>query len=830
MRRSWVKAATALAALTGVALLTPLATDDGGQAPTSGTALAAATAEPEAYRLVRANGIAETFGDLDFGVGEALPGHSDIVGGVNTLTGLGIVTASADGGAFAYGDARFVGSAGAVALNRPIVGVASTPSGGGYWLVASDGGIFSFGDAGFYGSTGAIALNQPIVGMAATPTGLGYWLVASDGGIFSFGDAIFHGSTGNVALNSPIVGVASSPSGDGYWIVASDGGVFAFGDAGFHGSTGAVALNSPIVGLASTKAGKGYWLAASDGGIFAFGDAPFLGRGIDPNNPSPVVGISSVGKRFVDVQILGFNDFHGNLEPPGGAIGGVNVGGAVYLSTHLQQRRVGHPNTITVTAGDNIGASPLLSALFHDEPTIEALDTMGVDLASVGNHEFDEGSDELLRMQNGGCNTSDTTTCNIHPFAGAEFEYLAANVTVQATGKTLFPPYAIRDFDGARVAFIGMTLEGTPQIVTPAGVAGLTFADEAATVNALVPQLKALDVESIVVVVHEGGSQAGGTFNACQSFSGDIAAIVNAFDDAVDVVVSGHTHQAYNCTIDGKLVTGASSFGRVLTDIGITVDRTTGDVTAKTATNSLVTRDVTPDPAIQAIINQYQPVATPLANRVVGKLAAPLLRATAPPNPTGEWSLGDFIADSQLFATQAAQFGGAQIAFMNPGGIRATLPPSGTLPASQEITYNDIFTVQPFGNSLVTMTLTGDQIKAVLEQQMFQDQGDGAPTRILQVSQGFTYDWSASAPTGSKVTNMALNATPIVGSQTYRVTVNSFLATGGDGFTVLAQGTDRLGGAIDTDAVEAYLQSLNTLTSPYVPIDPLATPRITKVA
>jgi 5'-nucleotidase len=595
--------------------------------------------------------------------------------------------------------------------------------------------------------------------------------------------------------------------------------VFAFGDAAFFGSTGAISLNSPIVGIGTSKAGKGYWLAAQDGGIFAFGDAPFLGRGGSAHADSPVIGLAAVGKRYVDIQVLGINDFHGNLEPPGGAIGGVNVGGAVYLSTLLQQHRQGHPNTITVSAGDNIGASPLLSALFHDEPTIEALNAMGVDLASVGNHEFDEGADELLRMQNGGCNAADATTCKVHSFTGAKFEYLAANVTVNATGKTLFPAYAIRSFQGARVAFIGMTLKDTPQIVTPAGVAGLTFNDEVQTVSALVPQLKAQGVNSIVVIIHQGGQQTGGTFNTCQGFNGEIVPIIGALDPAVQVVVSGHTHQAYNCTTNGRLYTQASSFGRVFTDIGITVDRTTGAITDKAATNFLVTRDVTPDPAIQAIINQYSPVATPLANRVVGKLTAPILRATAPPLNTGEWALGDFIADSQLFATQQAQFGGAQMAFMNPGGIRTTLPPSGTLPASQEITFNDIFTVQPFGNSLVTMTLTGAQIKATLEQQMFQDQGDGSPTRILQVSQGFAFTWDNNGTAGNHITAMTLNGTPIDPSTNYRVTVNSFLATGGDGFTTLAQGTNRLGGSIDTDAVEAYLQSLNTTVTPFTPND-----------
>ncbi|MDP9401743.1 MAG: SBBP repeat-containing protein, partial [Actinomycetota bacterium] len=226
------------------------------------------------YRLVASDGGIFSFGDAAFlGSTGALALNKPIVGMASTPSGRGYRLVASDGGIFSFGDAAFLGSTGSLALNKPIVGMASTPSGKGYWLVASDGGVFAFGDAVFRGSTGAIRLNKPMVGMAPTPSGNGYWMVASDGGVFAFGDAAFFGSTGSLTLNQPIVGMASTPSGKGYWLVASDGGVFAFGDAAFRGSTGAIRLNKPIVGMAPTPSGNGYWMVASDGGVFAFGDA-----------------------------------------------------------------------------------------------------------------------------------------------------------------------------------------------------------------------------------------------------------------------------------------------------------------------------------------------------------------------------------------------------------------------------------------------------------------------------------------------------------------------------------------------------------------------------
>ncbi len=525
----------------------------------------------------------------------------------------------------------------------------------------------------------------------------------------------------------------------------------------------------------------------------------------------------------VDVQLLALNDFHGNLLPPSGSsgrVGTIDAGGVEYLATHISNLRALNPNTVVVSAGDMVGASPLLSALFHDEPTIEAFNMMGLDFNAVGNHEFDEGVYELIRLQEGGCHPVDGCLDG-DGFEGANFRFLAANVTWKKNGKPIFPAYKIRAFEGTQIAFIGMTLEGTPSIVTPSGIAELDFHDEADTVNALIPELKKRGIETVVVLIHEGGVQvpSSSPINSCVGISGPIVDIVNRMDDAVDVVISGHTHQPYNCVIDGKLVTSAFSFGRLVTKIDLTINRKTRDVVTMAADNRIVTRDVPKDSLLTALIAKYNAIAAPLANRVIGSITADITRTA---NAAGESALGDVIADAQLYATTPANLGGAVVAFMNPGGIRADLTYASSAAGEGDgnVTYGEMFTVQPFGNNLVTMTLTGAQIKAVLEQQ-FNNPSPGA-NRILQVSNGFTYTWSQSAPIGNKVSNMMLNGVPLDLGASYRVTVNSFLADGGDNFTVLVQGTNRLGGAVDTDAFEMYFAAFS-------PVAPGPQNRITRV-
>ena len=508
----------------------------------------------------------------------------------------------------------------------------------------------------------------------------------------------------------------------------------------------------------------------------------------------------------VAVKILAINDFHGNLKPPPGGIRikdpadpdqtvAVPAGGAEFIATAVAELRSKNPNHVFVAAGDLIGATPLLSALFRDEPTIESLSLMGLEVSAVGNHEFDRGAAELLRMQRGGCHPEDGCK-GPRPFGGAAFQYLAASTIDERTGRTMLPAYHVKRFGGIPVAFIGLTLRDTPTIVVPSGVAGLAFRDEAQTVNELVPALRRQGIEAIVVLIHEGGFPSG-DYNECPGISGPIVGIVRKLDRAVDLVISGHTHRAYNCVIDGRLVTSADKYGTIVTEIDLALDPRSGDVVSAKADNLIVRNDrFAKDPAQTRLIAAYERLAAPLGQRVVGRLSAPLSREET---PAGEMPLGQVIADAQLAATRAAADGSAQIALMNPGGIRAALQPAG----DGSVRYEALFAVQPFYNNLVTLTLSGAQIVQVLEQQW---RGQPKP-RVLQVSRGFEYAWDNARPVGARVVpdSVTLDGRPLDPLASYRVTVNSFLAAGGDNFTVLKEGRDARTGMMDIDAFEAYV-------------------------
>jgi 5'-nucleotidase len=542
---------------------------------------------------------------------------------------------------------------------------------------------------------------------------------------------------------------------------------------------------------------------------------------------------SGVG-RTLQVRVIAFNDFHGNIDGANlnftSAVDGIPArtpaGGVDYMAGLVKQLKAGARNSVVVSAGDLIGASPLNSALFHDEPTVETMNRLGLEFNAVGNHEFDEGKDELLRMQFGGCHPTDVNSCQGNqvgtpfPFEGAQFDFLAANVVDTASGKTLFPAYGIKKFKGERIAFIGMTLKGTPSIVTPSGIAGLEFRDEADTVNQLVGKLRKQGVKAVVVLVHEGGF-APGSINGCNGVSGPIVDIVGRLDDTVDLVVSGHTHQAYNCTLPNAAgrfvpVTSAGAFSRVMTRIDLTLDTRSGDVTAVHAENKLVDRNnvlnaaepIVPVAEISAIVAGYNALVQPIANRVIGSITADITRART---PAGESALGDVIADAQLAATQAADKGGAVIAFMNSGGIRADFIYTGSSAGEGDgnVTYGEGFTVQPFGNSLVVKTFTGQQLYDLLNQQWAVGQfADGG--RTLQLSQGFGYQHTfipGVSPLGQNYVcegSVILNGQPIDKTASYRVTMNSFLADGGDNFSVFKLGTDQLGGEVDVDAMESH--------------------------
>jgi 5'-nucleotidase len=490
---------------------------------------------------------------------------------------------------------------------------------------------------------------------------------------------------------------------------------------------------------------------------------------------------------------------------------------------------------LTVAAGDLIGGSTFLSGLFQDQPSVEAMNTLGLDVSSVGNHEFDEGTDELLRMVRGGCQDSgcfkDANGEDI-PYEGADFDYLAANVVKRSNDKPLLPATSVKWVKGVRVGFIGMTLQATPTLVSPAGVADVKFLDEVRTANKQARALMARGVKTIVVLVHEGGYQEAG-ISKCEGMSGPILDISKRLSPSIDLVVSGHTHQPYVCNIpdpDGhkRLVTSAGSYGQILTETHLTVNKRTGDVIRwrEHGRNHLVTRDVTKNRAETNLLKFWKELAEPLANRVVGSVAEDI-KGDSSTCRCEETPMVDTIADAILWGTADADKGGAQIAFMNTGGVRASFlyPPSGQ-EGPGEITYAEAYATSPFNNLLVTLDMTGAQIEDVLNQQYQAIDARGSrPMLSLGVSEGFTYDWAwdgtAPAPNTQPTVSghvvqgsMKLDGVPIDPNKTYRVATLNFLADGGDSFTAFTEGTNRLGGAEDLANLVDFLGAHQGLKAP----------------
>ena len=495
--------------------------------------------------------------------------------------------------------------------------------------------------------------------------------------------------------------------------------------------------------------------------------------------PSAAAGPGKGGT--TPVQLLAVNDLHGNLDAVEGPAGAVHrtgpdgrpetvqAGGVPRLATLLERARADAKgaDSLTVGAGDMIGGSPLLSAAYHDEPTVEALETMGLDVTSVGNHEFDEGYKELQRIDAGGCiddgdGKDNQNSCAAHEFEGADFDILASNVVEDASGKTILPSYAIKEVDGAKIGFIGMTLEGTPDIVTAEGVKGLTFKDEVETANALVPVLKKKGVKAIVTLIHEGANlpkekwtdpatgtvhEVNASFDYTCEGGGEMIAdspivpIAEGLDPQIDMVVTGHTHNPYVCDVPdpkgkSRLVTSASSFGRLFTETNLKYDMKKRDIVRSSVkgSNLLVTRDVPKAPEQTELINTYQELVTPIASRVLGSISADVNRVQS---PAGENALGDLIADAQLADKSTVYNGEAPvIAFMNPGGIRADLTAANS-PYGEpvgDITFDEAFTVQPFNNYMVSLTMTGQDIYDLLTQQV--TGANAGSHKILQVSKG----------------------------------------------------------------------------------------------
>lgn len=555
----------------------------------------------------------------------------------------------------------------------------------------------------------------------------------------------------------------------------------------------------------------------------------------------------------VTVRLIAFNDFHGNLEPAAlslpwpdpdapGKAKRLNAGGAAYLASLVQALREGAKHSVVVSSGDLIGGTPLVSALFRHESTIDIANRIGVDLAIPGNHEFDAGKDELLRVLRGGCaeNKAEapTASCPFGRYEGARFPMFAANV-VGADGRTLFAPSVVREFGGVRIGFIGAVTKITPSIVVPSGVAGLRFTDEAEAINVEAQRLKEQGIQAMVAVIHEGGetgtpgqplewNDAG-----CPAPRGAIFDIVKRLTQDVDLVLSAHTHQGYRCLVDGRAVMQATALGRGVSVADLVIDPATGDIDrARTAHRNLPVFNAGSDARLRATIigaesepwatalkkaqgsaevaarvAEYAKAAAPRAQRSVGRIGGSFDRSGR-----GDSAAGRLIADSQWLASRSSDRGGAEFALMNPGGVRSDLLCRGVPPCP--VSYGDIFTMQPFGNSLVVMTLSGVDLKQMLEDQ--QRPGRTGP-HFLIPSSSLTYRWDAKAPYGERVKDLRIGGQPLDLSRDVRFTVNSFLAEGGDGFVMLQKGRNRLGGELDLDALTAYLA-----TGP----SPVTTPRI----
>ncbi len=547
---------------------------------------------------------------------------------------------------------------------------------------------------------------------------------------------------------------------------------------------------------------------------------------------------SSAPSETVAVRLIAINDLHGHLEPGENAIEvrdpsdpsrtvALRSGGVAHVATLIARLRSEQAHSLVVSSGDLIGASPLTSGLFRDEPTIEAMNAIGLDIGVVGNHEFDRGVTELKRIAHGGCateNSDQRRSCANGTYAGARFDLLAANVIERATEQPLFAANVVKSFDGVRVGFVGVVTRSTPGIVVPSGVAGVRFLPEARVLNEQAEALQRSGVQAIVAILHEGGDADGG-FNSCQNPRGAIFDIARELHPAINVVLSAHTHRGYNCDVGGRVVIQGASFGRLVSVVDIQMDRATGHIINSatrarnvpvpngTDANTKLAQAFPPlpaEPAVAAIVQHYRDAAAPLADRAVGRISAVFLRRA---DAGGDHALGRLIADAQLAATRDR---GARLALTNPGGVRTALSASGP---NGTVTYADAYAVQPFGNSLVTMTLTGAQLRTLLEQQW---SANGDRARMLQPSDGFNYEWDARKPRGSRIGSIRLDGVPLREDVDVRLTVNSFLAAGGDGFHILREGRDRVGGALDIDAFTAYLAARS---SPG-PLSPSTSPRI----
>ncbi|MRV75221.1 bifunctional metallophosphatase/5'-nucleotidase [Duganella sp. FT92W] len=518
------------------------------------------------------------------------------------------------------------------------------------------------------------------------------------------------------------------------------------------------------------------------------------------------------------IQLATLNDFHGHLEPSkvtytdlAGKERTVTAGGAAMIAGALNTWRREDPELLLVAAGDLIGASPALSLMWADEPTLAAMDRLGLRASSVGNHEFDAGRVELLRQQKGGCaSPRPDKACRFDgAWPGAKFQYLAANVFDMVTNKPFLPAYHIEQVRGVKVAFIGAVLKDATSTILASGVAGLNFADEAQSINRVLPELRAQGVNAFVVLIHEGGRTPSAPQKTdCADLRGPIVDVVRKLDPAIRVVISGHSHKGYLCRVDGRLVTQAEMGGHVMSRIAIDIDRATGRVVGERASNVVLEQGTfQPDVAMESFLQSVRARSDQALARPVARLAVDTLE-----RPTDDYvdesALGDLIADSMLYGARSY---GAQIAFMNRGGIRTSLRTG----AGNVANLGHLQAVLPFGNTLEIVNMTGAQIYAVLEEQFIANR---RVTRgLLQVSDGFTYQWNPARPEGMRVVDKSvlLHGVQIEKDSTYRVAINHFLAEGGDSFPTFTRATNAAPTNIrDIDALVDFLTSRDRAGKP----------------
>lgn len=789
---------------TGTVTFQVAASTSAGFSPYSAASAAVATsARGDGYRLVAADG-----GVFNFGTGSFRGAPTDIISsaavdGVETPSGNGYWVVARDGAVYAYGGARYFGGANTLPLNAPIVGVSRTGDGLGYVLAASDGGVFAYGSARFVGSAGSIRLNSPVVAVAATPSGSGYLLAAADGGVFAYGDAQFRGSAVGLAT-APVVDIEMTQTGRGYWILAADGAVYAYGDARFLGAPNTVAMSGRAEGITASGTDRGYLVVTDEGAVYAYGDARFVGGANGSRLAAPVVAITAT-KPAADPAVLQFlqlSDFHGQVEVNG------SVGGAGVLSTLWQQERARIPATFTMNSGDNYGAAPAISSFFNEIPTVRAMNIMRFDVNGFGNHEFDKSLSDL----NAQLAESEA------PWVLANHTNVAANIAGWGpSNRNPIRPYEIVEKGGVRVAFVGVNTPETPGLVSPGSLGTMTVTDPAAAVNRYAAEARAAGADVVVVLAHFGTNAANLTAGSnIPTTPGGALPDLARTTSGVDLYYGGHTHLDFQATVNGRLVQQTTNGSGRYTRTRMCVDPTTRGV-AGVAGQSVVptATGVTPDPAVNAMLQPFRTQLQAILDPVIGTATALLERGNTVTvtNPAGgtatpaverarEVAVGNLVADAMRVTY------GTQVAIMNGGGLRSPLPssyaPANTALRRQtaaggpfqqgppfDIVLGDIYTLLPFGNIVVTKSVTGSTLWAALENGV--SRWPASDGRFPQVS-GMRYTFDPRLPAGSRITSLELNTgggfTSIPKDGTlYTLAINDFMNQGGDGYTVFDDGT-----------------------------------------